>query len=356
MGGRTSEDESPDLDVRSSVDDLCDCPYSLVICPECRGQTDVAQTWMVSGGLARKRTRQCRDHSEHRFMTAERIELGIKLDDVLVRHVGDKTLSDGAFDPKKLRRDVTRGVLDMLTAVQVEDVVDQAVLELTGNLENLARGLSSEERETRPSFAYAISDSQIREAVEQALRLGNHRLAHLLFALSTLGRADRAGRVGFRTAADVLTWIEAEDYSPGLTSQPTTRDEPIKVFWTPPPGRPQGPSRVIKRDRTTNHRYDYDVFLDSIRRAMIGRRNSEETSVMIAKWVLWNLAGQQQVLSSQLGAGVASALRRIDDIAYLRWVATEKGIDEVRDLVIEARALVTTPSPRLVFVDSVVTV
>ncbi|GAB3347432.1 hypothetical protein GCM10027300_08440 [Modestobacter lapidis] len=42
-------------------------------------------------------------------------------------------------------------------------------------------------------------------------------------------------------------------------------------------------------------------------------------------------------------------LRRVDDIAYLRWMAISKSIDSVGDFRAEALALLTHPSPRLEF-------
>ena len=58
---------------------------------------------------------------------------------------------------------------------------------------------------------------------------------------------------------------------------------------------------------------------------------------------------RRKVLSAQLSAGVTSTLRRVDDIAYLRWATVAKNFQSVREIADEAHDLVVRPSPRLVF-------
>lgn len=82
---------------------------------------------------------------------------------------------------------------------------------------------------------------------------------------------------------------------------------------------------------------------------MMGRANSDTLSRFVAQRVLHDLGGQPIVLSSQLAAGVLECLRRTDDIAYLRWASIAKSFDSVNAFDEEARALISSPSRRLVF-------
>lgn len=91
-----------------------------------------------------------------------------------------------------------------------------------------------------------------------------------------------------------------------------------------------------------------DKFTVSIAGAVAGRALGDEAVENIVDWVLWSLNGQDIVLSSQLGAGVAECLRRVDDISYLKWVIVGKEL-RVASIYREAIGLVNHPSPRLVF-------
>lgn len=57
--------------------------------------------------------------------------------------------------------------------------------------------------------------------------------------------------------------------------------------------------------------------------------------------------------SSQISATVADCLRRLDDIAYLRWTTAAKnlGVTRIRE---DAIGLVMYPSPQLVFDEAAV--
>lgn len=181
--------------------------------------------------------------------------------------------------------------------------------------------------------------------MEARLRSGKNRMLHVLYALSIRGRTDHEGRSGWATASDVLGWL-FEQY------------EHLKVDLPDPVGRPTDrwyysrlaptPRLVIKRDGPPR-RFARHQFVASIRRAMLGRPNAREQTECIAEWVLWHIAGPEEVLSSQLMVGVLDCLRRVDDIAYLRWVSIAKGFDSATRFRDEAFALVADPSPRLVF-------
>lgn len=91
-----------------------------------------------------------------------------------------------------------------------------------------------------------------------------------------------------------------------------------------------------------------DKFLAAVRGALGGRRMGDDEARNVCDWVLWDLVGQEVVLSSQLGAGVAQCLRRLDDIAYLRWVIVAKEL-RVTGIHREAVGLIEHPSPALSF-------
>ena len=71
---------------------------------------------------------------------------------------------------------------------------------------------------------------------------------------------------------------------------------------------------------------------------MLGREATSSSKV-IGEWVLWGLAGQDEIASTQLAVGVLDCLRRVDDIAYLRWACVAKNIDSVTVFRDEARGL-----------------
>ncbi|WAL49926.1 hypothetical protein [Rhodococcus pyridinivorans] len=95
--------------------------------------------------------------------------------------------------------------------------------------------------------------------------------------------------------------------------------------------------------------FDLNRLLKSIRLALLGRGKPRGTVEAIAWWVLTDLAGQERVHSAQLAIGVLDCLRRIDDIAYLRWAAHVKAFPQVRNFKNEALGLINHPSDRLEF-------
>lgn len=92
-----------------------------------------------------------------------------------------------------------------------------------------------------------------------------------------------------------------------------------------------------------------DQFVNSIGMALVGRHELKVRAALVAAWVLMTLGGQRRVLTSQLSAAVTATLRRVDDIAYLRWATIAKKFTSVREIANEAHDLVVAPSVRLVF-------
>lgn len=329
-----------------------------MICTVCGAPTRVSDTKPRDGGRLLVRQRYCTADTNHRYRTEER-PVGLSVERVLVRRSGDGALAEGAFNQQFLMGNVRDGVLKRLKDDQLRDVVHKAVMDLETDLSRLERRLSPQELRDRPGYRTAIMDDDIRVAVERRLR-ETSRMAHVLYALSTFGRNDSRHRKGFRDAGEVLGWLSRPGNYPDLGSVhiPEKRIAPVDRWW--PLGLPDPlPRLVIKKqwgDREqqidqspVKKQFGYTQFLASIRRAMLGRRGAEERSSNIASFVLWNLAGQQEVLTSQLAIGVMNCLRRVDDIAYLRWTAITKNIRSVSDFRDEALALITDPSPVLLF-------
>ncbi|MDR7188270.1 transcriptional regulator NrdR family protein [Microbacterium sp. BE35] len=58
------------------------------------------------------------------------------------------------------------------------------------------------------------------------------------------------------------------------------------------------------------------------------------------------LTGQRMVHSSQLASEVLSALRQVDDVAYLRWATVTNNIRIGRPFAVEVADLLYAPWPR----------
>ena len=322
-------------------------------CTYCGGETQVRETTheTAQGVVTRTiRSRRCKANSAHRFKTVERA-VSLTMHEVLVRRSGDRQLAEGMFDGERLCRDVGNGVLKRLDEDQVHEVVRRAIGDLESVLASIVHPLSLEEQHERPGYGYAIMDSDIGHAVERRLRRRQNRLPHVLYALSTFGRSNREGRRGFRDAGSVLAWMAQPENYPDLgRHQPLPKRAEVGIEpWQPRHPHHVLPKLVIKRDPANRRQFGHDQFVASIRRAMIGRPHADRLSDCVARCVLDDLSGQREVLSAQLAAGVLSVLRRVDDIAYLRWAAVAKAMTSVTDFRDEAVALLTHPSPRLDF-------
>ncbi len=193
---------------------------------------------------------------------------------------------------------------------------------------------------TRDAF---IEAARIERGTDAAERLD---VAHIQYALATLGS-------GWANARQFLRWFRTVDHKGRRADDLPTSVQPPTTYWGVPSTAPQYPKIVVKNEfiegkqpRTrVRERYEPLKLLATVQRAFRGRDNLGNS---IEMYVLLGLLGQQVVRSSQLSALIAEALRAVDDIAYLRWVMAGKELDA--DTVFdEAVALITHPSPRLVF-------
>ncbi|WP_156153158.1 hypothetical protein [Microbacterium oxydans] len=241
--------------------------------------------------------------------------------------------------------------MSRLSMTEVSEVVEDtmAALERAGSF----HPLNPDEELTQRRAVGWLWDHQIAEQVEQQLRKRD-RMAVVLYALSTRGRRDRRGREGWSDAHQVLAWLA--DRYPTLPEMPTVAVAGLQgQVWRHPGAAAPLPRRVLKRSRTEKPRgrerpFDYDQFKRSIRLAIVGRFPEPERDRqvdLIAEWVMWGFVGQDVILTSQLASAVLDCLRRVDDVAYLRWASLVKAIESVSEFAHEARGLVLYPSPPL---------
>lgn len=314
-------------------------------CPQC--DTEVRRSRTSDDGTQVTRTRYCKaDPTLHRFETVEQ-RAGYKLDQVCVRQSGSGELARKAFSRERVREDVRESVLKRLNNAQVSEVVNAAVHDLEVHLPHLLKPLSPGEQEAWPSHVGAVRDTDIADAVERHLRSSPSSMAHVLYALAIRGRSDRAGRTGWTDAPQVLSWLSEELNYPELVAYvPTPQEDRPEDHWVTG-SRPPRPRLVIKRNGDLAD-FRTDKFGPGIQRALLGRPDARLRASGVAQWVLWGLAGQSQVTTAQLGAGALDALRRVDDIAYLRWCIVFKHIESVATFVEEVRGLIENPSPKLI--------
>ncbi|EUA38657.1 hypothetical protein I549_4312 [Mycobacterium avium subsp. avium 2285 (R)] len=337
-------------------------------------------------GRTRRKLR-CDKHG-HQFNTEEK-RIGWRLDeDVHLRRAGK--ISASPFDPEFLTEDVRRAVLGRASEASIRDVVDAVV-------GHLRYSVVLKEAEPLTGAAYeqvasarrinhpitVIDEEHVAKAVENRLKDRGNRLAHVLYALASRGRflADSAN---WKTAEHVLQWL-FDEYDDLRTPIPP-RPETARHQWLPV--RPATlPKFVVKRsvdldfkiaDREQHELqgiddegqlYSYPTtlrdravvrfiesrFHESVEAALYGRQyrhgeiDTTHLATYVTWWVLHDLQGQSRVTSAQLGIGVLDCLRRVDEIAYLRWATQRKDFRSVRDFRDEAIALVEYPSTQLQF-------
>ncbi|MDV8003190.1 hypothetical protein, partial [Rhodococcus sp. IEGM 1408] len=297
----------------------------------------MARTIYPSDGSIR-RQRVCKGEGEHRIWSREEFE-GWRLRDARVRRTSDRKVAT-AFDQARLLRDLAESTLGKLSLDQSRDVVTNVVVGLQSRIANG----EVERVEIAPGSGVSVlvlDDSTIRDEVEKQLLSAGHSIAHILYALTFRGRSDHGA--GWNSAEDVLAWLYSEPVYPQLRGATAVRPSVHESKWAP---RPHGkdPDRVVKASRGDRRpqveTFDLAQFQRSIQTVMVGRPQARHRAEYISWYVLRPLHGQSMVTSAQLGVGVEGALRRIDDIAYLRWVTAMKDMWTVEQFHDEARGLI----------------
>lgn len=338
---------------------------SQILCPTCDAPSAVKTGGvghrLANGELPRRRV--CNGPSAHEFTTFERRQ-ETSLERILIRESGGQRLRP--FDRVRLAADLNRYLLGTLSNQEQQAVVSAAVDDITYRLEQIVRPLSDAERkqQAKHDYTHYIWDRHVRAAVGRTLKSfggeasgeagSRYRVSHVLYALATFGalqyRAD-----GWHSASDVVAFLE-EEYPSHNAYRPSTepRSRPEQRWWAPSVPLPTTPTTVIKKGvselghELRERPFDWTRFERSVRNALAGRPHPDQTADQVVRWTLWQLVGQRVVLSTQLAAAVADCLRRLDDVAYLRWttIAKRLTVTRIRD---EAISLIEYPSPRLIF-------
>jgi transcriptional regulator NrdR family protein len=312
-------------------------------CAICGGRTSVVRT-IVSDQFRVRRQRRC--ELDHRIETIETRAV-VSLEKVLVRR--SDPIGSGPLEPftrGALLSDVRAAVLKRLTDEQSALLVADVQRSLEFRLPELGLPLTTQEASEHEGFTLCVPGRAISETVDWHLRISEYPLAHVLFAMSHLGALGKGPGQGWDSAKDVLEWLTARENYGHLALDIPQQARAAVDAWNSP-GRPERPNSVVKRSRRVAD-FQHKKFYRSVLRALLGRPDKEHMAEAVSDWVLWGLTGQRQVTTAQLGVGVLDCLRRLDDVAYLRWATIAKNIEDVEEFRDEALALLTHPSPKLV--------
>jgi transcriptional repressor NrdR len=106
------------------------------------------------------------------------------------------------------------------------------------------------------------------------------------------------------------------------------------------------PLIVLKRSGTSEP-FDRDKLAAGIERAVTGRPIEEGTVAALAAEVEEEARGEgAEVTSEHLGLAVLERLRRLDDVAYLRFASVYKGFENLDDFEREVGELQKTTAPK----------
>jgi transcriptional repressor NrdR len=103
---------------------------------------------------------------------------------------------------------------------------------------------------------------------------------------------------------------------------------------------------VIKRDGA-KEAYDREKVVSGVRKAIKNRPVSEEEAAQLARTVEEKLRGRgPEVTSQEVGLEVLTALRGLDEIAYMRFASVYKDFQEVGDFERELGLLLQKRKPK----------
>ena len=102
---------------------------------------------------------------------------------------------------------------------------------------------------------------------------------------------------------------------------------------------------VVKRDGTREP-YDRDKLMSGVRKAITNRPVTEDQLVGLAERVEGRLRRKgTEVPSQEIGLEVLSQLRRLDQVAYMRFASVYKDFQEITDFERELGALLQKREP-----------
>jgi transcriptional regulator NrdR family protein len=209
------------------------------------------------------------------------------------------------FSRTKLRRGIEKAATkNGVGAADVDAIVERVVKRL------------------RPTPEEPISSFQLGNLVLRVLASEKPELSitRVRFAIVFLGRTTRAS--GFRGIRDFLTWLEGE--------YDLRHERPDRT-----------PSVVVDREGQRDA-FNIAKLERSIGIASKGRGTDQQVNTLatkVASEVRRELRGQAIVTSQQIAAEVLKALKRKDELAYLRYAAAVKRYRSVDDFWFEAVAL-----------------
>jgi transcriptional regulator NrdR family protein len=357
-------------------------PLLDLTCPVCQ-KSQTSRQVKRANPRRLERYYQCQSCSAH-FTTVEQVARA-PLEGVMVmtpKTVDNPHPRPARYDPHAIERHLRSILRKVLTEAQRQELVSAINTGMALRLPDLDRLPSPEPDKT------VLPANQVRRVIEQALRNAAQRsegrlrdhyeTAHALYLMTAV----------HRTLRDVLEML-TRSY-PGSITAPVpaaVRPPPAQRWhypdfkWAPTPGfvvknfRPGDDSlvdadpeadpdadsdgdRAALRQRRPRVPFQLNRFDASIARALVvghdvdeSPMTTQETATNIREWVLWELAGQNVVRSSQLSTLAAGALRRSSPLAYLRWVTLGKELT-VGEIYEEGCGLLQTPSVPLQFARS----
>lgn len=341
-------------------------------CPICGADAPLGRSGPSYTSKSRgiRRTRICTRDGGHSFSTIERLEAGNLLDACEVS-IGEVCVP---YDRARLLADLNYTVGDILNAADRRAVMNGAQALLGAKLPpNVGRtpGLP-------PGVLARLTPSDIQQAVIGALRSRardagapdasrrKFRRAHMMYVLA---RGDHDGP--FDGVRQVLEWLQrdyraqadvngggfrvprhyahvaVEEWMPlRVDAAPVPEDVVFLVHREIPPRGDDTEARLAYEHRRV--RFSEDRLSTSVRHALAGRPDHSRIARLVVQWTLWSLGGQKVVRSADLASQVTQCLRRVDEVAFLRWSIKVKDLDTA-DVWQEAIGLLVWPSPRLVF-------
>jgi transcriptional regulator NrdR family protein len=322
-------------------------------CPKCAAAGELSRlivrdTRQDATVLRINRRRVCEQNKDHVYETIEHLgelRLDQQLERLGVRRSSDHVIT-GAFSKTRLAEDIRVGVLHRLPEPRVQAVVNDVIAEVEANLPHLQK--ASPDTEAGKLFVGVIDDVDLVDIVERRLGREAHDTVRALYRLA---------KRPFKTTRDArafLVWLcdEGAYRREDITDR---ADNGAAQKWYPPGIPLPQPTWVLDATDYASpfdlkrSQFDLGRVERSVARLFEGRNNSRINSSCTVHWVLWELAGQETVLRTQLAVGVGQCVRRVDDIAYLRWAGVAKDVNDMAGLVSEAEALLRYPSRRLSF-------
>lgn len=313
-------------------------------CPICAGEgllqerLKVVDSRPTATGV--DRVRRC-DRGQHRFTTSETLFAGTELDLQIER----SSTETEPFSRGHLHADLTKALLKSVPRSEISDLATEVSISL---------------RVSHPEGGIVPSRDVI-DTVQQLLRHRHgSRVPIVLYSLAFMGRVDHPDplRKGFTDAYEFLEWflgqfpdlVEGSNVEASLLDLADARQERQSRGAQPLPYSEATvtPAHAVKRNGK-REAFVRHQFTESVRKVMHGRRvdarEAAHTATAVANCVLDGLAGQTLITTAQLAAGTIAVLRRVDDIAAIRYAAIAKSFESTRDFYAEAVDLLRRQTP-----------